>query len=102
MLRNNTETSASGIVGCNSAAFTTNVLGGNISRITGNVENCTITNAILVHTFVSEVAGKTITPTASMQSASPATQSMLDQTDDKHYIMLLAGGLLTFPSPITN
>ena len=102
-LRNNSESSIkSDIDGCSGAYFTTNVLNGSIYRITGNVENCTIDNPIQVHTFVSEVAGKTITPTASMQSVLPPTQSMVDQTDSKHYIMLLAGGALTFPTAITD
>ena len=101
-LRSNTETAVSGIDGCSGAYFATNVLNGDIYRVVGNVENCTIENPIQVHTFVSEVAVKTISPTASMQSVLPATQSILDQPSNKHYIMLLATGVLTFPTEITN
>ena len=68
----------------------------------GNVEDCTIDNPIQVHTFVSVVAGKTITPTVSVQNRVPPTQSIIDQTDSMHYVMLLAGGVLTFPTAITN
>lgn len=99
---NNTTTTSYNITSCDSAFIINNTLEGTaMERVKGSVKGCAVGGDIKFHNFISDVETKTITPTVTMSSTTP-TQSIFDESDSKHYIMLLSAGVYTAPTAITN
>jgi len=101
-ITNVTETTNSDILVCNLNELSNVVLGGAFNTIMGqSVVNCTIAGEIVNHSFLDYINGKTITPTAEMNSGTP-TKSMYQESDGKFYLAILTGGALNFSTVISN